>query len=132
MRAAIPLVAGAMAGAAITALLAWVAVEHIAIPRVIAQQEERCQLASESLAAAAVAKEQLRQFHAAERVTQRFIEQSQAAADDAKARQDLLELEIGIYAEAMRDGGGVCALDAAALELGGVRPPPGQDRPGGR
>lgn len=109
-----------------------IVVDRIEIPRVIEQQAELCAAATESVAAAAIAAEQLRQFKLAERATQRFYEQSRAAADDAQAQRDLLELEIEHYAQRVREGGSnVCALDAAALELIGVREAAKPDRPGG-
>ena len=110
-----------------------VVVDRIEIPRIIEQQAELCATTTEKVAADAVAAEQLRQFKIAERVTQRFYEQSRAAADDAQAQRDLLELEIEHYAQRVREGGSdVCALDDAALELIGVRKAAEPDRPGGR
>ena len=106
--------------------------DHIQIPAVIAEQGRLCQAATEKAAADAIAAEQLRQFRIGERATQRFYEESQAAADDARARQDVLEMEIKVYEQRLNMAeGGVCAIDADALDLIGVRPDQ-SDRPGGR
>lgn len=107
-------------------------VDHIEIPRVIEQQAEICEQVTERHAAQAVATEQLRRFKIGEAAWDRFNQESQAAADDAQAKLDLMELELKRYAQHARDTGRVCALDNAALELIGVRKaaePPG---PGGR
>jgi len=101
-----------------------VVVDNIEIPRVIEQQAEICQQVSERHAAAAIAAEQLRQFKIGEAAWDRFNQQSQAAADDAQAKLDVLELELERYAQRARDTGRVCALDDAALELIGVRAEP--------
>lgn len=106
--------------------------DNIEIPRAIEQQGEICQQVTERHAAEAVAAEQLRQFRIGEAAFDRFTTQSQAAADDAQAKQDLLELELERYAQRARDAGRVCALDDADLNLIGVRPAAQPDRPGGR
>lgn len=106
-----------------------IVVDRIEIPRVIEQQSDLCIAATEKAAADAVAAEQLRQFRIGEQSTQRFYEQSQAAAYDAQAQRDLLEMEIEHYAQRVREGGSsVCALDADALDLIGVRQAAEQDR----
>ena len=113
----------ALAGAAGSA--GWLArglvTDHIEIPRVIDQQAEICQQVTERHAADAVAAEQLRQFKIGEAAWDRFHQQSQAAADDAQAKLDVLELEFESYAQRARDTGRICALDDADLELIGVR-----------
>lgn len=132
----IGLVAAALAAGLVAGGVGWfgrgLVVDHIEIPRIIEQQDRFCETATEKAAADAVAAEQLRQFKISERVTQRFIDESQAAADDAQALRDALELEIDDYEQRLdAAGGSVCALDDAALDLIGVhRQQP--DRPGGR
>lgn len=101
-----------------------VVVDRIEIPRVIEQQAEICQQVTERHAAEAVAAEQLRQFKIGEVAWSRFDQQSRAAADDAQAKLDVLELELERYAQRARDAGRVCALDDAALELIGVHAKP--------
>ena len=134
--ASIGLMAAALSGALVGGGVGWfgrgLVVDHIEIPRIIEQQDRLCESAIEKVAADAIAAEQLRQFRIAERVTQQFIDESQAAADDAQAKQDVLELEIADYEQRLDAAdGGVCALDDAALDLIGVhRQQP--DRPGGR
>ena len=134
--ASIGLMAAALSGALVGGGVGWfgrgLVVDHIEIPRIIEQQDRLCEAATEKVAADAIAAEQLRQFRIAERVTQQFIDESQAAADDAQAKQDVLELEIADYEQRLDAAdGGVCALDDAALDLIGVhRQQP--DRPGGR
>ena len=123
----IGLTLAALSAAAIALPAGWFArslvADHIQIPAVIEQQADLCAAATEAAAAAAVAGEQLRQFKIGERSSQRFIETSQAAADDARAKQDVLEMEIEHYAQRVRTrGGNVCALDADALELVGLHP----------
>ena len=131
----IALVAAAISGALVAGSVGWfgrgLVVDHIEIPRVIEQQAEICEQVTERHAAEAVAAEQLRQFKIGETVWSRFNHQSQAAADDAQAKLDLLELELEIYAQRVRDDGRVCALDDAALELIGVRKAAEPARPGG-
>lgn len=122
------LAALALAGVAGTA--GWLArglvADNIEIPRVIEQQAEICEQVTERHAAEAVAAEQLRQFKIGEAAWDRFDQQSRAAADDAQAKLDVLELELERYAQRARDTGRVCALDDAALELIGVHTkPPG-------
>ncbi|WDQ98204.1 hypothetical protein PSC71_13295 [Devosia sp. J2-20] len=124
---------GMAIGAALAALVGggagWMArglvVDHIETPRVIEQQVEICTLTTEAVAAKATRDEQLRQFQIAERATQTFIEQSQLAADDAQAARDLLEMEIKENEQRRRGQAGEgrldCGLDAADLELLGVR-----------
>lgn len=126
---------GMIIGATLVALVGtgagWTArglvVEHIEIPRVIEQQVEICTKTTESVAAKATRDEQLRQFQIGERATQTSIEQSKAAADDAQAERDLLEMEIEHYAQRVREGDGgtvrkvVCSLDADDLDLLGLR-----------
>ena len=124
--------AGAVCGAIVALLLSWAVVSWIVVPNVIAHQVELCTAATEKAAADAIAAEQLRQFRAGELATEQFIKESQVAADDAQAQRDLLEMETKDYAKRMDDrGAGVCALDAAALELIGVRPAE-PDRTGSR
>lgn len=124
--------AGAVCGAIVALLLSWATVSWIVVPNVIAHQVELCTAATEKAAADAIAAEQLRQFRAGELATEQFIREGLAAADDAQAKRDLLEMEIKDYAKRMDDrGAGVCALDAAALELIGVRPAE-PDRTGSR
>lgn len=98
-----------------------VVVDWIEIPRVIEQQAEICEQVTERHAAEAVTAEQLRQFKIGEAAWDRFSNNSQAAADDAQAKMDVLELELERYAQHARDTERVCALDDAALELIGVR-----------
>lgn len=129
------LIVAALAGSLVAGSAAWfgrgLVADHIQIPAIIEQQDRLCEAATEKAASDAVAAEQLRQFKISERVTQRFIDESQAAADDAQALRDALELEIDVYEQRLDAAGeGVCALDAAALDLIGVQPQP--DRPGGR
>lgn len=129
------LIVAALTGALVAGSAGWfgrgLVVDHIEIPRIIEEQDRLCEAATEKAAADAVAAEQLRQFRISERVTQRFIDESQAAADDAQALRDALELEIDAYEQRLDAAGeGFCALDAAALDLIGVQPQP--DRPGGR
>ncbi|WP_297105108.1 hypothetical protein [uncultured Devosia sp.] len=131
----IGLVAAALAGSLVAGSAAWfgrgLVADHIQIPAIIEEQDRLCEAATEKAAADAVAAEQLRQFKIAERVTQRFIDESQTAADDAQALRDALELEIDAYEQRLDAAGeSVCALDAAALDLIGVHTQP--DRPGGR
>lgn len=108
--------------------------DHMQIPAVVEQQDRLCEAATEKAAADAVAAEQLRQFRIGERATQSYIEQAQLAADDAQARIDVLEMEIKDYEKHVDAGdGGMCALDAAALDLLGLQPEPAEpDRRGGR
>lgn len=130
-------IAAAVAGALVAAPAGWFArglvADFIEMPAVIERLDQQCELVTERAAADAVAAEQLRQFKISERVTQRFIDQSRMAADDARARQDVLEMEIEHYAQrVISRGGGICALDADALELIGVRPPAEPDHRSGR
>lgn len=126
------------AGALVAGLaLGWgargVVADHFQVPALVEQLDQQCALVTERASAEAIVAEQLRQFQIAERVTQSFITKSQAAADDAKARQDVLEMEIEHYVQrAHSQGGDVCALDADALELLGLREAAGTDQPGGR
>lgn len=121
--------AGAVFGALVTAILAWGAVDLVVIPRVVEHQVELCTEVTEKVAANAVAAEQLRQFRIGERAAEQFFQDSEEAADDAQAERELFELQIEHYAQRVRtrdletgdDRESVCALDADALELGGVR-----------
>ena len=121
-------VLAALALASVAGTAGWltrgVVVDRIEIPRVIEQQAEICQQVTERHAAEAVAAEQLRQFKIGEVAWSRFDQQSRAAADDAQAKLDVLELELERYAQHARDAGRVCALDDAALELIGVHAKP--------
>ncbi|HTN63923.1 MAG TPA: hypothetical protein VL147_20605 [Devosia sp.] len=121
-------VLAALALASVAGTAGWltrgVVVDRIEIPRVIEQQAEICQQVTERHAAEAVAAEQLRQFKIGEVAWSRFDQQSRAAADDAQAKLDVLELELERYAQRARDAGRVCALDDAALELIGVHAKP--------
>lgn len=125
-----------LAVAAIAGSAGWLArgmiVDRIEIPRVIEQQAETCRQVTERHAADALAAEQLRQFKIGEAAWSRFDQASQAAADDARAKLDVLELELERYAQRARDTGRVCALDDADLELIGVRQAAEPDSPGGR
>jgi hypothetical protein len=114
------LVVAGLAGAA-GWLTRGVVVDRIEIPRVIKQQAEICEQVTERRAAEAVAAEQLRQFKIGEAASDRFEQESRAAADDAQAKQDMLELELERYAQHARDTGRICALDDADLQLIGVR-----------
>jgi hypothetical protein len=131
------LVAGALAAVLSGAAGGWLArgvvVDTVEIPRVIEQQDRLCEAATEKAAADAVAGEQLRQFKISERVTQRFIDESRVAADDAQAQRDVLEMEIEAYEQRLNAASddGICALDDAALDLIGVRRQQ-PDRPGSR
>lgn len=119
------IVGGALLAALVGSSAGWFArgavADRIEIPRVIEQQIAACTATTAAIAAIAVSNEQLRQFKIGERATQVFIEKSQAAADDAQAERDLLELEIEHYAQRVRESGRVCALDADDLDLLGVR-----------
>ena len=121
-------VLAALALASVAGTAGWLTrglvVDRIEIPRVIEQQAEICQQVTERHAAEAVAAEQLRQFKIGEVAWSRFDQQSRAAADDAQAKLDVLELELERYAQRARDAGRVCALDDAALELIGVHAKP--------
>jgi hypothetical protein len=121
----IGMVLAAISGAVIAGPACWLArglvVDHIEIPRVIEQQAEICKQVTERHAADAIAAEQLRQFKIGEVAWDRFDRESRAAADDAQAKLDVLELELESYAQRARNAGRVCALDDAALELIGVR-----------
>lgn len=134
----IGLIAAAIGAALVAGSGGWFArglvADHVQIPAIIEQQDQLCEAATEKAAAVAVAAEQLRQFRIGERATQTYIEQAQLAADDAAARIDVLEMEIKTYEKHVdADGGGVCALDAAALDLLGLQPQPAEpDRRGGR
>ena len=124
-------VSGALVGGTAGWFARGVVTDRIEIPRIIEQQDRLCEAATEKAAADAVAAEQLRQFQISERVTQRFIDQSLAAEDDAQALRDALEMEIEAYEQRLDAAEhGVCALDDAALDLIGVQPL--QDSPGGR
>ncbi|MCR6672217.1 hypothetical protein [Devosia ginsengisoli] len=129
-------VLAALAVAGVAGTAGWLArglvVDRIEIPRVIEQQAEICEQVAERHAAEAVTAEQLRQFKIGEAAWDRFNQQSQAAADDAQAKQDVLELELERYAQRARDAGRVCALDDADLELIGVRQAAEPAGPGGR
>lgn len=127
----------AIAVGAVAASGGWLArgvvVDRIEIPRVVEQQAEICRQVTERHAAEAVAAEQLRQFKIGEASWARFQEASRVAADDAQAKQDVLEMELERYAQAARDAGRVCALDNADLDLIGVRDHLAKpDRPSGR
>lgn len=130
------LIAAALGAALLGGAGGWLArglvVDRIEIPRIIEQQDQACELVTERHAAEAVAAEQLRQFRIGEAAFDRFTTQSQAAADDAQAKHDLLELELERYAQRARDTGRVCALDDADLNLIGVHAHDQPDRPGGR
>lgn len=121
-------VLAALALASVAGTAGWLTrglvVDRIEIPRLIEQQAEICQQVTERHAAEAVAAEQLRQFKIGEVAWSRFDQQSRAAADDAQAKLDVLELELERYAQRARDAGRVCALDDAALELIGVHAKP--------
>lgn len=129
-------IAAALAATVISVPAGWFAYDLIAKPGVIREERLRCEGEVRTAAAEAVAAEQLRRFRAGEMATEQFIKDSQAAADDAQATRDLLELEIERYAQRVREGSGadpdkvVCGLDADDLDLLGVQPQPAG--PGGR
>lgn len=130
------LIVGAATAALTGVTVGWLArgaiADHVEIPRIIEQQAEHCAATTERAAAEAVAVEQLRQFRIGERATQQFYEQSKAAAEDAQALRDVLEMEIEAYAKHARENGSVCALDTDALDLLGVRVDNQPDKSGGR
>ena len=129
-------IAGAAIGGLAAASLGWLArgvvVDRIEIPRVIEQQAAICEQVTQRHAAEAVAAEQLRQFKIGEATWERFDRESRAAADDAQAQLDVLEMELERYAQRARDTGRVCALDDADLDLIGVRKTAEPAGPGGR
>jgi hypothetical protein len=122
------LIAAALSASLVAGTAGWIGrglvVDHIEIPRVITQQVELCTAVTEKAAADAISAEQLRQFRGGELATEQFIRQSRAADDDRQAEHDLLELEIENYAQRVREGGRVCALDADDLDLLGLHAEP--------
>ena len=121
----IGIIFGALSAVVVAAPAGWFAYDIIAKPGIIREQQTICEATVRTAAAEAVAAEQLRRFRAGEAATEQFIKDSQAAADDAQAEHDLLELEIERYAQRVQDNGRVCALDADDLGLLGLHPEPG-------
>lgn len=133
----IGLLAAALSATIVAAPAGWFAYDLIAKPGVIREERVRCEAEVRTAAAEAVAAEQARRFRAGELATEQFIQQSQAAADDARAVRDVLELEIERYVQRanQRSEDGepdkvVCGLDADDLDLLGVHGEP--DQQGGR
>lgn len=100
-------------------------------PGIVRQQQAICQSEVEAAAAKATRDEQLRQFKLGEAATEQFIKESQTAADDQRAKTDVLELEIEQYEQRLSAAGRKCNLDTLDLDLLGVRNEPGSD-PAGR
>lgn len=125
-------IAAALGATVIAAPAGWFAYDLIAKPGVIREERLRCEGEVRTAAAEAVAAEQLRRFRAGEMATEQFIKDSQAAADDAQATHDMLELEIERYVQRINQQGDgddasgkiECGLDAYDLDLLGVRPQP--------
>ena len=99
----IGLIAAAASASLVAAPAGWFAYDLFAKPGVIREERVRCEAVTRTAAAEAVAAEQLRQFKAGELATEQFIIESQAAADDAQAQRDLLEMEIKDYAQRVAD-----------------------------
>lgn len=132
------LAAAAISAALVSAPAGWFAYDLIAKPGVIREERVRCDAIVKGVeeevrrvTAEALAAEQLRRFRAGELATEQFIKESQAAADDAQAVRDVLELEIEQYVQRIREQGDDddatgkvrCSIDAVDLDLLGVQRP---------
>lgn len=95
-------------------------------PSIVREQRAICVAEVEAAAAKATRDEQLRQFRAGEAATEQFIQESQLAAEDAAARENLLEMEIKAYEQRLAKSGRQCALDSDDLDFLGLQldPPP--------